>query len=189
MTTQMAGYEMQDSEDYLGPRMYRIRFCCDKCGHEWVRTLKAIPKKDPPCPNKHCGESERVAELQRQVENLTRMLEERKPPPQTGRNKRVKAIDTTAEIVMQDYQLTNLKDRAEPGESLAPKLPPEQQKQADSYFTGDALKSAGVNKKQMDLLGKRAIAGAFRNMAVPPSTVINQDHALKPLRVEPLNKK
>ena len=82
---------------------------------------------------------------------------------------------------MEDYSLTNLRDNVGPGEAVAPKLPVAQQAQADAYFGangGFAAKQIpsitgmqathGLTKAQTDLLGRRAISGAFRGMATTP---------------------
>jgi hypothetical protein len=95
---------------------------------------------------------------------------------QIGKNVRVKAVDETAKIVMEDYQMTDLKDNIRHGENVAPKLPPAQQKAADNYFGNAGLKAAGINEKQAALLGRRAIAGAFRDMSVPPTVVQGTGH-------------
>lgn len=175
MSTTQLGYDVErDQEAFMPQRRYRIRYRCDKCGHEWSRTYKCIPAKDPACPNKSCAEQSEIEELRRQVANLTRMLESGTPPAQIGRNVKTKAVDATADIVMSDYKLTDLKDSIRPGESMAPKLPPAQQAAADNYFGGGAMKAAGISAKQASLLGRRAIAGAYRNMAVPPSTIMPQ---------------
>jgi len=164
--------ETLEPEGYLQPRKVRVHFRCGDCGHEWSRVYKSVPSRDPPCPNKTCSEASELATLRRENENLRRMLEEGRAPAQIGKNPTVKAVDTTAEIVMQDYGLTDLRDNVRQGESVAPKLPPQQQKQADSYFSPEAGRAAGMNKRQAELLKRRAIAGAFRNMAVAPTAIM-----------------
>jgi hypothetical protein len=168
----LPGTELLEPEGYMQPRKVRVSFQCGDCGHEWSRVYKTVPAKDPPCPNKACSDASQLAQLRHENENLRRMLEEGRPPAQIGKNPTVKAVDTTAEIVMQDYGMTDLRDNIRQGESVAPKLPPAQQKAADTYFAPEAGRSAGMNKKQVDLLKRRAVAGAFRNMAVPPTAIM-----------------
>ena len=163
--------EVLEPDGYLQPKRYRVTYECEKCGHVYHRIYKVVPRKDPPCPNRSCSDKSEIEDLKKRLDNLTAMLESGQAPAHIGQNVRVKAIDHTANIVMEDYGMTNLKDRVEPGEGVAPKLPPEQQKLADGYFGGSALKEHGINKKQMDLLGRRAIAGAFRNSAVAPTDI------------------
>jgi hypothetical protein len=163
--------EVLEPDGYLQPKRYKITYKCERCGHVYHRTFKVVPRKDPPCPNKSCADKAEIEDLKKRLDNLTRMLESGQAPAHIGQNVRVKAIDTTANIVMEDYKFTNLKDRVEPGEGVAPKLPPQQQAMADNYFGGGSMKAAGLNKKQTDLLGRRAIAGAFRDMAVAPTSL------------------
>jgi len=166
------GYENVEDDGYLAPKKFRISYRCDLCGHEYKRTYKAIPKNDPPCPSKACSTKQEMESLKKQIENLTRMVAEGAAPAQTGKNVRVKAVDQTAQIVMEDYNMTDLKDNIRPGENVAPKLPGVQQQMADNYFGGGSMKAAGMSKKQTELLGRRAIAGAYRNMAVAPNAIL-----------------
>jgi hypothetical protein len=186
MTTKMLESEtiMPGEDEFMGARRYKVTYQCEKCNHIYHRTFKAVPAKDPPCPNKSCAEVSEIEQLKKQVENLTRMLESQTPPAHIGQKPVVKAVDTTAKIVMEDYSLTNLKDNIRTGETMAPKLPPAQQAAADGYFGGSALKAAGINKKQMDLLGRRAMSGAFRGMSVAPSQIMPaMPQGASPLRV------
>jgi hypothetical protein len=169
--------ETVEDDPFQGKKR-RITYQCDKCSHVYVRTFKAMPKVDPPCPNKTCIEHSELKSLQLQVANLTRMLEEGRGPAQIGQKTIVKAIDKTAEIVMEDGGYTNLQDHIRQGEAMAPKLPPPMQKAADSFFSGGA-KALGtgetMRQKQMKALGARAIAGAYRNGAVSPNMVLPKE--------------
>lgn len=128
------------------------------------------------------------------------MLAEQRGPAMVGGNPVVQAVDKTAGIVMQDYGMTDLKDNIREGESMAPKLPAVQQKQADNYFGGQKDGKAldfGTNKmrtvqsRHLEQIGKNAVLrGAYRNMAVPPIAVIPKDmrnlSPLRKIRDEPL---
>ena len=64
----------------------------------------------------------------------------------------------------------------------------------DNYFGGKGLQAAGINKKQADALGRRAIAGAFRSAALNPGSlqlpdVRNGQSPLRVMRTEPTGKK
>lgn len=188
------GHTMTEPEDFLTPRKYKIRYKCDLCGHEYSRTYKAIPIKDPACPSKACIAKQQLIAAQKEMENLRRMVEQGVPPAQHGNNVRVKAVDETAKIVMEDYNMTDLKDNIRQGESVAPKLPGVQQTMADNYFGGKGLRAAGISSKQAELLGRRAMAGAFKNMAVSPNSILPSEvrSGNSPLRVigtEPTGKK
>ena len=188
------GIDMDKSDSFLEPTKYKIRYQCELCGHEYSRTFKAVPIKDPPCPSKTCLATQELASLKKQVENLQRMVQEGHAPGLIGDKVVVKAVDETARIVMEDYKMTDLKDGIRHGEAVAPKLPGQQQTLADNYFGGGAMQAAGINKKQADLLGRRAISGAFRSAALNPSSiqlpdVRNGQSALRMMRTEPTGKK
>lgn len=179
--TERLSAEWAEPEQFLGPKLKRITFQCAACDHIWSRTYKAEPKKDPPCPNKRCADQAEIVDLKRQMANLTAMLESGQAPPTVGANARVRAIDVTADIVMQDNKLTNLKDNIRMGETMAPKLPPEQQKRADNLFAaaGGSVPVIGrsqvrnsVPSKWLQHIGARAIAGSYRQGAVSPMAVI-----------------
>lgn len=72
-----------------------------------------------------------------------------------------KAVDMTADIVMEDYKMGDLKDNVRAGESMAPKLDPARQHQADNFFGGAKKRNnAGINTAA---LAKRAMAGSMRD--------------------------
>lgn len=167
-TTQI-GSDRLPPEGYLQPRRYREVFVCDDCGHEFSRITTKPGGKVPACPTAACKEIRKMATELKQAENFERIIESGIPPGHIGDKTIVRAIDTTAEIVMQDYGMTNLQDNVRTGDMVAPKLPAAQQRMADGYFGGKAMADrAGVGKRQMDILGRRAMAGAFRVMAVNP---------------------
>jgi hypothetical protein len=124
LTTTMLGHTMIESDTFLEPTKYKIRYQCDLCGHNYTRTYKVIPKVDPACPSKACQTKQQLAAMKKEMENLKRMVEAGAAPAQTGGNVRVQAVDETAKIVMEDYQMSDLRDGIRPGESVAPKLPP-----------------------------------------------------------------
>jgi len=190
MPAETLGTTVIESESFLEPTRYRVRYQCQDCGHRYSKTVKAVPKVDPPCPNKACAAAREVLALKAELANMKAMIESGAAPAQIGKKVVVKAVDETARIVMEDYNMTNLKDNIRQGESVAPKLPPVQQRAADNYFGGGALASRGMNARQTELLGRRAIAGAFRNMAVPPTAIVpgaaQGQSPLRVLRTEPL---
>ena len=183
MTSESTGFEVMEPEGFMQPKRYRFSYRCELCGHEYSRVCKAAPKRNPPCPSPSCSDKALLAQQAKEIENLRRMLESGTPPAQIGHKTVVKAIDETANIVMQDYNLTNLRDNVGPGESVAPKLPPAQQAQAENYFGGGGFTAKqipsitgqqathGISADQLNRLGKKAMAGGFRNMAVPPTVV------------------
>jgi hypothetical protein len=187
VTTETVQSEWVNPERYLGPRMKRITFQCDRCGHTWVRTLRVAPKRNPPCPSRRCEEVARLAELERENENLRRMLEEGRGPATIGASARVRAVDETARIVMEDNRLTDLRGSQREGDIVAPSLPQAQQQMADAMFA--PRKTSGVvpvidagggprraiPAARLQAIGQRAIAGAYRLASVKPTAVLPRE--------------
>lgn len=180
-------------DGYLTPRRYKVTAVCNICGGEFHWITTKLDGKDRPCPKRACKDAVLEAEVERRARNLAKMLEEQRAPAQIGKNKRTKAIDATANIVMEDHHMTNLNDNIRPGEAMAPKLAPHLQKQADGFFGGGA--AAGGNSamaRRMNQLGQRALAGAYRGRAVTPGQLFQGEAgtpALRPMRTEVINPK
>jgi len=188
-------------QSYLESRRYRVTYQCERCGKSFRRVYASVPAKDPACPRAECVAAAATADMQRQIDNLQMMLLTGETPAHVGGNTQVRAIDETAKIVMQDYSLTDLKDNVREGEAVAPKLPPAQQQAADNYFGGAASRkvpdfmtggSGTVSSRQMQQIGRRALAGAYRGMAVtqkmiapnmpegaPPLTLVRTERGAK----------
>lgn len=175
------GSEMMEPDGYLQPTRFKITCKCLRCGldYSWITTKPTT--KDRPCPKKACKEAVLKEQWERESENMRRILETQTPPGHIGANPAVNAVDITADIVMKDHNLTNLQDNLRPGDTMAPKLPPAAQKQADNFFTKNPLADRGVGSRQAELLRRRALAGAFRNMAVSP-TIVGGQKGESPLR-------
>jgi hypothetical protein len=77
----------------------------------------------------------------------------------TGSITKNRCVDKTADIVMTDYGMTNLKDNVRVGENMAPKLAPHLQGAADNMFGG---KSRNM-KLDTAKLARRAMSGAMRD--------------------------
>jgi hypothetical protein len=184
MTSEFVSYETQGPAPFE-PRKYRVRYHCAECGHKWWgRWLKAIPKQNPSCPNPSCAQIRQLRQMQIENQRLRAMLEEQRAPAQIGANPIVKAVDYTAEMTMESYGMTNLKDNIREGESMAPPLPGPKQQQADNYF-----KAAGpaktvdlvtgrqriIQAKHLNTIAERAVKGAYRRRAVSPISVIPQE--------------
>jgi hypothetical protein len=181
MTTEQVEFETIAPESFLEPRRYRVAFQCAICGHGWSRIYKSIPKVDPPCPNKRCAADREIAQLRAESANLKRMLSEQKAPGHIGDNNLNKAWDITQNIVAQDYGVTNLNDRPYEGENMVAKQPPKIQAAIDNFFSGPKSKPSAIGETQNRQsqiqsrvaahLTRKAIAGAYRGMAVPPTAI------------------
>ena len=139
--TTYLGADTLPPERYLGPKTYRITCRCDVCLEEFSWVTEKLTKRNRACPNPVCVATRREEAKAREERNFAKMVEERRGPAQTGNKPVVKAVDTTAQIVMEDYGMTNLQDNIREGDAVAPKLPAEQQRKADGFFGGGAIKA------------------------------------------------
>jgi hypothetical protein len=155
---------------------YLVTLRCSE-GHMWTRRTKNPASADPPCPILDCASRQ-------SPRNGTRVtyptdetpagppigmdLSLNKAPATIGGNIQVKAIDETANIVMQDYGFTDLRSDVRETESAAPKLAPALQAQADNFFGGPKGRNAqafgGIN------LGRHARAALAGRLVDPQST-------------------
>ena len=98
---------------------------------------------------------------------MDEILESGRPPAIGGANVNTRALDATAEMVMQDYGMTDLKTPTEirQGDSQAPKLAPVLQNMADNMFAPKrALEAVGMGR-QAGLIARSAMGGAFSPQA------------------------
>ena len=115
------------------------------------------------------------------------MLAEQRTPAVVGANNTVKAVDATAEMVMADYNLTDLRDNIREGESMAPKLPAAAQAAADSYFAPAAAgnqtrapdlmtgKMRTIPARALNRIAERATRGVYAKRSVSPIEVIPKE--------------
>lgn len=83
-----------------------------------------------------------------------------------------KAIDKTAEIVMGNYGMTDLRDNVRVGETMAPKLSPHLQAGADNFF-GGARNRNGTMPRNVAAIAKRAMSGALRDTRADPVAMLH----------------
>ncbi len=83
----------------------------------------------------------------------------------------IKALDIVADGAMKSYGMTdlNLNSSQRPGDTCAPKLPPQQQQMADNFFNQG--KNPSLKGMNLGAIGKRAIAGAYRDPTNPVAMV------------------
>ena len=154
-----------EPDGYLQPTRYRIKYRCTRCGHEYSRVTTKLDRKDPPCPVKKCQIDRAVEDRLDADERMAQMLEDRRAPGVIG-STGVKAIDTTAEIVMRDHHLTNLNESMRAGDIAAPKLPAPMQRAADGFFSGaEVARQFGGRRLQarVNQLGAQVLAGGIRS--------------------------
>jgi hypothetical protein len=186
----------EPEEGYLKPVRRRLVLRCLRCGEVYrSKPFAVMPKKDPPCPKRQCVIEREVEERLAKDERFQKMMAEEKAPGHVGANNVVKAIDYTANTVMQDYGLTDLKSSIREGESMAPKLPPHQQSRADAMFSVPRPNEARTRfAKRAGQLANQVLVGggaAFRGRG--PNIAAIQGAAAKPgespftIRPDPAN--
>ena len=171
-----------------GEKKYRVLYRCGDCKKEFykIRTENTLNRKAPSCPNTKCRKASRIKfKSARDMENLPAPIVGGTPDnpgkaPGIGGSISAKALDRTAEMVMQDYGMTNLKDNLKAGESGAPKLPPAQQQMADNFFGGGNMKKLG---RAVAPAVERALSGKALQGAVNPIQQMHSARAKLPVRV------
>jgi hypothetical protein len=180
---------------------YQLVLRCKSCTHRYKRIVvidddEAIEDyPDPPCP-KCAKRSERRDAYETATpaiphDGMDGIIASQRAPGINGASPIVKAIDQTADIVMKDYALSDLKDSVRQGEVMAPQLPPAQQKLADNFF-GGTKPSASQNQRQqakMARMLRRAVNGGYRAGALDVKSVLpDQRVALRRIGTEPINR-
>lgn len=143
---------------------YRHIFRCKHCGTKWSKVSSKATMKQPRCINLDCDKPHRDIGF-----------DPAGTAPAIGGSTIVRAVDYTAEVVMQDHKLTDLKDNIRVGETMAPKLPMPMQQAADTFFDPKNNPQIAANPRRqayLQNLGKRAIAGAFRSTALDVKGVL-----------------
>jgi hypothetical protein len=142
-------------------QVWRNRFSCRFCGHKW-RSPRYDTKAEADAAYEAAGGNAL------ECPNCLKVMKARgidfnnpRAPAMVGQNISVKAIDQTAQIVMQDYGMTDLRTDVREHETAAPKLPPMLQAQADNFFVGRGKRHPQL-RTQPAALGAAAIRGAFR---------------------------
>ena len=135
----------------MSDERYQHRFRCCVCATQFTRTRNSAewigPR--PNCPKKCEG---RVKDSY--VPDVERT--EVQAPAIVG-SISAKAFDTAMEMTMQDQGMTNINDSFRQGEPTAPKLRPDLQAKADSFFAGPQRKPANRGRVDMSpIFGERA---------------------------------
>ena len=176
----------EDEPAYLQPRKYKIKAKCSRCGKvfSWIANSPGGP--DRPCPAPVCVEARINEEAERRAIKLAKMLDERRGPSVIGNSAVVKAVDTTAEIVMQDHGLTDLKDNIREGDSMVPSLKGKGQngmalQQAADNFFGGGVPKQGINRAvaaRMNARVRRALHGQGISPPMKPPGAMEGEQAL-----------
>ena len=145
---------------------YKITCRCVLCGHRWSRFTANPDSPDPPCPRvtRWDDDGKPASWCGQEVNPIGMDLTIARAPATIGASIQVKAIDETAKIVMEEHGFTDLRDDVRPGETMAPKLHPNLQAQADNFFGGPPGKrqTRGFNP---GMHAAAAMRGAFSDPA------------------------
>lgn len=172
---------------------YRMTFKCGDCATVFKKITMNANLDKAPCPE--CKKKNRITRFTRMndgpvsASDLKERDWDKHPyvrPPKSAESSAnmIKAVDETARIVMEDHKMGDLKDNVRAGESMAPKLAPHLQKQADAMFAGGGRKAMIPNAAKM---ARTAMAGGYRNSGYvdpistlspkhkPPVSIVNKD--------------
>lgn len=184
---------------------FETKYICEDCNHIFYKLTDTDPRKRkggrlPSCPE--CRKSKakeqlriringnaaakdiapRASEAER-VANFKEALKSGSVFSIGGTNQRNKAIDETAEIVMKDYNMTdlNMGSHLRAGDNCVPKLSHELESKVDEVFNSkpknNVMGMAGDNLTKA--LTKQINAGQFRNYGDPVARQ-QADPTLKP---------
>ncbi len=177
---------------------FEIKFVCDTCQplYTFYKIVDEDPRKvkprTPSCPQ--CKQRKALAKSQMRISgavkqntdhtaNINEIIATRQAPTVTTPNARNQAIDKTAEIVMTDYQMTdiNMGSNLRQGDNCVPKLSHELEAKVDEVFAAkpknNVMGMAGNNLTAA--LTKQINAGQFRNYGDPVARQ-QADPSLKP---------
>lgn len=162
---------------------FECGYRCSDCGARFSIITEARPSNKARCPScpmcKNGNESARktisksnvVHSKAKSEKNIRDINESRRTPSVIGSNNHNKAIDATAQIVMQDYGMTdiNLGSNLRDGDSCVPKLNHELEQKVDQVFAQQPNKVMGMpgasnlNRALMSQIN----AGHYKNQADP----------------------
>lgn len=142
---------------------YAVTIRCQVCQCRYKRTMEAEDIEtleriaDPPCPN--CKKAQKV-----------RRAKFDGTAPAIGGSIVVRAVDYTAQTVMADYAMTDLRSDVREGETMAPKLAPRLQAMADNMFDRPKQRgnpAAGIFGLSARAVMAAAVSGRFQTNDTP----------------------
>lgn len=137
---------------------YEFKWGCRECGHKWKRVIATndpLSVSDPACPA--CKKEKK------RNEHFSAFDPAGGRAPSYASNVKNKALDATAEIIMREHHMTDIKSPTEVrvGDDSAPRIPPHLQKMADNMFQPQKqLSSVGMGR-QAGMIASAAMRGAY----------------------------
>ena len=109
-----------------------------------MRTTSNLDSPDK-CPNLNCGKVQEVRGID---------FDNPRAPASIGGDVRIRAVDETARIVMEDHGLTDLRSDQRPGDTAAPRLRPDLQARADNMFAKPKINGHNMPRIDGGMLGR-----------------------------------
>ncbi len=151
---------------------FEVRYDCDDCNHVFYKIVDRDPRKvggrAPACPEckklkakvksqiKVRGDIQPQTAVQKDAA-IQDIIVSKKFPAQ-GKGAFTKAMDETAKIVMEDYQMTDLNDNLREGDNMVPKLRPDlEEKVGQGFNTNQKNNVMGIAGSNLN----RALTGAI----------------------------
>lgn len=153
-------------------KRYRMTFKCGDCSNIFKKITTNADLQKAPCPQ--CRTKNRITKFMRTGDgpiSKKDLVIVQAPPsvaPAIIGSIATKAIDATANIVMEDHKLSNLKDSVKYGESMAPRLDPVRQHKADNFFGPKKAPRGTPAGLDPARLAKQAMRGSFRDQKMDP---------------------
>lgn len=137
---------------HLLAKRYKIKCECLRCGHLYSKEVSERHyldilnrnRPDPPCTRRACAAAALAEEIELKAHNMAIIIASGKAPGHIG-SPLARACDLTAKIVMEDHNLTDLRDDNRVGETSVPKLPSHQQSRVDNFFGAGRAVAANPN--------------------------------------------
>lgn len=146
---------------------YLVKLRCTDCGTRFKRTVHSIDEDNPPCPK--CS----VQKANIGLDVAAGLV------PSIGGSPAVRAMDFTMETVADEYGFTDLRTDARAGETMTPKLPPQQQAAADAMFNPTLRRKQMRGSPAAAKLGQMAAtayAGGYKQPDHDPIALLHKDH-------------
>jgi hypothetical protein len=183
---------------------YIIRCRCTHfgCGHIYKWTVDAenreavdkLPNKPcPKCAPKKAKKTKRKPKVERRDayevasspiahDGIDGVIEAQRAPGINGANVTVRAIDETANIVMSDYGLSDLKTNTRAGDTMAPDLTPRQRQMNANFWGGKRGQKPMMDQAAGKQMVQQAMAGQFlAGNAGTPTDAVSGNEVLKDL--------
>ena len=147
---------------YEEVQRYEFKWGCRECGHKWKRTIATnnpLEVEDPACPS--------CKKAKKRSEHFSAFDPAGGRAPSYANNVKNQALDATAEIIMREHQMTDIRGPTDTrvGESSAPKIPPKLQTMADNMFAPKRqFESMGFGRQsgmQAGMIAQAAMRGAY----------------------------